>query len=84
MRIKIYKTACDYLVKNLSIERPDLMQLINLQEEEAQFIAELDEVVACKVRDWAGEKLQIEGFDKDYNLTLQGEYMEDIIDLFYV
>ena len=84
MRIKIYKTACDYLVKNLSVDRPDLMQLIKLKEEKTLFIVELDEDVAYKVRDWAREKLQQEGFEKDYKLTQNGEYIEDLIDLLYV
>lgn len=84
MKIRIYKTACDYLVKNLLIERPDLLKLIKLKGEGTLFIADLDENVACKVRDWIGEKLQKEGFDKDYNLTEQGRYMEDIIDLLYI
>lgn len=85
MRIKIYKMTYDYLHKNLSIERPDLMLLIKLQQEEGtQLIIELNEDTANKVRDWAGEKLQKEGFDKDYNLTEQGEYLESIIDLLYI
>jgi hypothetical protein len=83
MIIRIYKRACDYLVTNLSIDRPDLMQLIKLKEEKSIFIAELDEDVACKVRDWAGMKLQKQGFDNEYILTEEGVYLEDIIDLLY-
>jgi len=84
MRIRIYKKACDYLVMSLFSEKPDLLKRIKLKEEETQFIVELDEDVACNVRDWAGEKLQKEGFDNEYNLTEHGEYIEDIIDLLHV
>lgn len=84
MRTKIYKEAYDYLLKNLSSERPDLMQLIKRQEEGSQIIIELNEDIAYKIRDWAGEKLQKEGFDIDYNLTQHGKYLEDIIDILYM
>lgn len=34
--------------------------------------------------DLFGEQLQIQGFDKNYNLTKEGAILENLIDLFYL
>ena len=37
-----------------------------------------------KIRNLCGEQLQLIGFDKDYNLTKDGEMLENLIDVFYI
>jgi len=69
---------------NLSVEQPYLAKSIKKEKEGIQIIMDVNEDVACKLRDWAGKKLQKVGFDSNYTLTKQGEYLEDIIDLLYV
>jgi len=36
------------------------------------------------IRDWAGERQQIIGFDENYELTSDGKILEDIIDKLYL
>lgn len=84
MRTKINKEVYNYLCKELSLDRPDLIEFIKKYDEGEQILIELNEEDACTIRDWAGEKLQKKGFDKNYSLTQQGEYLEEIIDLLYV
>ena len=36
------------------------------------------------IRDKCGEHLQVVGFDKDYNITKEGELLESLIDKFYL
>jgi len=72
----------DYLFANLSIEKPELVKSTIPKKEGLQIVIELEEDVD-KIRDWAGEKLQKVGIDKDYKLTREGEYLEEIIDILY-
>ena len=43
----------------------------------------LNEDLINEIRDWAGEKQQIIGFDENYALTNDGEILENIIDKLY-
>ena len=36
------------------------------------------------IREWAEDKLQLVGFDENYNPNNQGVILEEIIDLFYI
>jgi len=44
------------------------------------FVSEED---ADAIRDFLGERLQMEGFDKNYNLTQKGAIIEALIDKFF-
>jgi len=83
MIIKLDKTIFDYLLKNLSVERPDLIEQIIQTEVGGKIAIELNEDIACTIRDWAGDKLQKVGFDNNYELTSSGKQLEELIDLFY-
>jgi len=83
MIIKLDKTIFDYLLKNLSAERPDLIEQIIQTEVGGKITIELNEDIACTIRDWAGDKLQKVGFDNNYELTSSGKQLEELIDLFY-
>ena len=39
---------------------------------------------ADEIRDFLGEKLQVVGFDKNYNLTEEGKTLEALIDKFFI
>jgi len=72
-----------YITSQLSNEREDLVQYFKGVKQVNKIIIELDEYIAGEVRDWAGERLQKVGFDKNYNLTKDGEILENLIDLLY-
>lgn len=44
---------------------------------------ELNDELVDAIRDWAGEKQQIIGFNEDYELTKEGEILQSIIDKLY-
>jgi hypothetical protein len=83
MIIKLDKTIFDYLLKNLTIERPDLIDQIKQTEMGDKITIELNEDIASTIRDWAGDKLQKVGFDDNYELTSSGKQLEELIDLLY-
>jgi len=44
----------------------------------------VDKQMAEEIRSWAIDKLDIIGFDKDYELTEEGKILEGIVDKFYM
>jgi hypothetical protein len=62
---------------------PDLREQIIQTEVGGKITIELNEDIACTIRDWAGDKLQKVGFDNNYELTSSGKQLEELIDLFY-
>ncbi len=80
MKIKLNDKQYNFLLEHLTIERTELFIYFN---ERNNLVFEVDEDIACKIRDWAGEKLQREGFDIDYNLNDAGIILEQLVDLFY-
>ena len=82
MKINFSKQQYDYLIANLFKERKDLFD--KLQEKKLDtYLFDLNEELMLLIRDWAGEKLQKVGFDKNYKLTMDGNTLEDLIDLLY-
>lgn len=43
-------------------------------------ILDIDEYIADMIRDWANNKLQVVGFDLNYNLTDEGKILESLVD----
>jgi hypothetical protein len=44
----------------------------------------LEDDFADQIRDWAGERLQEVGFDENYEPTMEGLILEDLIDIFEI
>ena len=83
IKVKLYTKQFEYIVSELSIERKDLTPYFKGSRKGDKITIELDEDTADEIRDWAGEKLQKVGFDKDYNLTAEGKILEELTDLLY-
>jgi hypothetical protein len=81
MIIKLNKDLLDYLNNNfkkeLFITKKSESDGLNL------FFIEVDINLAEEIRDWATIHLQKKGFDEDYELTYDGQILEELIDLFY-
>lgn len=85
MIVKLNKNHFDYLSYSLSEEQEALKLRLKEVSKENQFvIIEIDEETADEIRDWAGDELQRKGFDINFELTSDGEILEELIDLFYV
>jgi tRNA A37 N6-isopentenylltransferase MiaA len=82
MKINFSKQQYDYLIINLSKERKDLLDRIEDKKLD-KYSFDLNEDLMSLIRDWAGEKLQRVGFDKNYKLTIDGIKLEELIDLLY-
>jgi hypothetical protein len=85
MIVKLKKNQFDYLSYNLAKEQELLiLKLKKIKEENQSVTVVIDEENAEKICDWASEKLQKIGFDINYELTPDGEILENIIDLFFL
>lgn len=84
MKVKLHKHHFDYLKCNLFNERKDLFERIQFEYLEDITCLELDDELADEIRDWSGERLQLLGFDRDYELNKEGKVLEEIIELLYL
>jgi hypothetical protein len=84
MIVKLNKKQFNYLSENLSEEL--ILELKPKQvNQEKQFVfVEVDDDMVDEINDWAEEELQRKGFDLNYELTPEGELLEDLIDAFYI
>jgi DNA-binding HxlR family transcriptional regulator len=76
MKIKLSDGELEFLKSTLLSERKDIEPRLKIEFS----LTEMDENLADEIRDWAGEKQQLIGFDTEYNLTKEGKLLESIID----
>jgi len=84
MIIKLNQNQFDYLNCNLPEEKMLILKQNQISKDNRFVIIEIDEHVADVIRDWANEELQKKGFDKNYELTHEGNILEDLVDMFYI
>lgn len=83
MKVKLNKHVFEYLKECLSLEKSDLIQSFSFKEGERKTVIEVNDDIACEIRDWADDRLLKVGFDQDYELTKEGQILQDIVDIFY-
>jgi hypothetical protein len=62
----------------------DFNKNIKIIKNNKSILIECSEEQADEIRDACGEKLQIVGFGKNYELTNEGRILEDLIDKFFI
>jgi hypothetical protein len=82
--IKINEKEFSYLMSSNFICN-ELLYLIrkSIQKNGCDHILKITEDNADKFRDLFGEQLQVVGFQKNYQLTEEGEILEELIDKFF-
>lgn len=84
MIVKLTKPQFKYLNDNFNNEEQRSLLLKSRSEERGIYIfLEVDRVAADEIRDWAETELQKRGFDINYELTQEGEILENFVDLFF-
>lgn len=84
MNIKLGKDIYCFLLDNVIRNSEELIKYDCVNEDNAYVYICISEKYADIIRDIAIEKLQIIGFDKDYNLNENGFFLEAIIDAFFL
>lgn len=86
MEIKLKKNTKNYLLNTLQKEKEDIFLQLKLNEKgnlgSSEYTFKIGEDSADVIRDWAMDKQQSVGFDEDYDLTNEGEMLQEIIDKF--
>lgn len=83
MEIKLNKEQYDYLVNNVLKNDKTLLKSEDVEKENEFFIINISPEDADIIRDKCEDNQEINGFDKGYNLTVEGKILEQLIDLFY-
>ncbi len=80
MIVKLNPKQYEFLKATLSIEKADLFKYL---PNSAGLSFEIRDEIAVEIRDWVSEKLQKEGYDKDYELNQRGKLLEQLEDILY-
>lgn len=86
MEIKLKSNLRTYLFNNLQKDNEDTFLQLKLNEksDSGSFsLFKIEEDLAEIIRDWAINKQQVVGFDEEYELTSEGEILQEIINEFY-
>lgn len=83
MIIKLNESEHDYLFREILSKTTHniIHSLIKLDD---SYFLEISEEQVDFIRDLFGERLQLVGFDEQYNLTQEGKILESLIDKFFV
>ena len=76
MKFRISEQEKEYL--KLACTKEDLIFSAILKEDTNTL--DIDENIADMIRDWANNRLQVVGFDLNYNLTDEGKILESLVD----
>ena len=81
MKVKLKENHLKFLEKHLKKEHPKLYE--DLNKNILSIVFELNDDLSIKIRDWCGDKLQLIGFDENWELNENGEIIDDLVDVFY-
>ncbi len=81
MKVKLNKEQINFIEKYLKKEQPKLYEIFHKNILSSVF--EIDEENASEIRDWCGDKLQLAGFNENWELNDEGKIIDELIDKFY-
>ena len=77
MKIKLSKKEFDYLLKHQKISD-------DMVAEKSSMVVEFEEDYLIDLHDWVNDKLQVNGFDENYELNDEGKILDNLIDVLNV
>jgi hypothetical protein len=83
-KIELNKKEYEYLCLASFLEDRYKTLLRATQIKGSMYFLTVSENEADDIRDLCGERLQIVGLDKDYELTEEGRILESLVDKFYI
>ncbi|SMC17229.1 hypothetical protein SAMN02745134_00265 [Clostridium acidisoli DSM 12555] len=83
MKIKLNKEQYEYLANNVLANDKTLLGEENIENQDENYIINVDLDKADAIRDKCLDNQDISGFDKNYNITKKGKILEELVDLFY-
>jgi hypothetical protein len=83
MRISFSETQHNYLIAYIPESLQHLIHEFQETGVNTAFYLDVQNDVADEIRDWALERQDKVGFDIKYQLTSEGQLLQEIIDLFY-
>ncbi len=83
IQIKLNKNEFDFLREGSFIPNTLSALFHTAKHQEGMYLIEITKRQADEIRDLCGHQLQYIGFDKEYELTPEGEILESLIDKFF-
>ena len=84
MNINLSEKTLKYIREYLYVERKSLFDRLSFNDvKSGKEIVITDDDSANEIRDWALDKIEIEGYNEKYDLTNEGIALQEIIDKFY-
>ena len=84
LRIKLNQNEYDYLQKSLFVLDGGWDCLRNAKFDCTTHVLEITSEKADELREFLGDRLQIAGFDENYELTAEGKILESLIDKCFI
>ena len=85
MTFKLLQYEKEYLLNQILVEKKEIMDKIKISKlNESHYSICVDASLADEIRDLCSDKLQLYGFDENYELNKDGEILERLIDIFYI
>jgi hypothetical protein len=84
IKIELNKNEYDYLRYASFLTKNYQNLILSSTQVENGYLLKVSCEEADEIRDLCGEQLQLVGFNKEYNLTLEGAILESLIDKFYI
>ncbi len=84
LKIELNKSEYNYLHEAPFLSNDHRYLLSTANQLDDAYILEISKTNADEIRDCLGERLQLVGFDKEYDLTTEGEILEGLIDKFFI
>lgn len=86
--MKLIKLNCDefFYITSHGFLPNEMVEMINRSYEKkgSNYLLNISEDAADQLRDLFSDQLQVVGFDENYNLTKEGQMIENLIDSFFI
>jgi len=84
LEIELNKNEYNYLCHASFLEDKYRKLLFSSHQHDDKYLLKISEDQADEIRNLCGGQLQIVGFDRNYELTSEGEILESLVDKFFV
>lgn len=85
MIFKLLQYEKEYLLNQILVDKKEVMEKIKISKlNENHYSICVDASLADEIRDLCSDKLQLFGFNENYELNKDGEILERLIDIFYI
>ena len=84
LKIGLNKSEYIYLCQASFLEDKHKKMFFSSEQHDGKYVLKIPENQADEIRDLCGERLQMVGFDENYELNQEGKILESLVDKFFI